>query len=33
MLYQVSNESLIHKEIKKLTPLNYNKFMWWRRYT
>ena len=33
MLYQVSNESLIHKEIKKLKPLNYNKFMWWRRYT
>jgi hypothetical protein len=33
MLYQVSNESLIHTEIKKLKPLNYNKFMWWRRYT
>ena len=31
-LYEV-NEKLVLKEIKKLQPLNYNKFMWWRRYT
>tara|TARA_R110001592_G_scaffold53499_6_gene164018 strand:+ start:204 stop:707 length:504 start_codon:yes stop_codon:yes gene_type:complete len=31
-LYEV-NEKLVLKEIKKLQPLNYNRFMWWRRYT
>jgi hypothetical protein len=33
MLYNISNEKLVIKEISKLQPLNYNKFMWWRRYT
>lgn len=32
MLYQVSNENLVLKEIKKLKPLNYNQFRWWRRF-
>ena len=33
MLYNTSNPKLIQKEIKKLQPLNYNQFMWWRRFT
>jgi hypothetical protein len=32
MLYKVSNEQLVIKEIKKLQPLNYNQFRWWRRF-
>jgi hypothetical protein len=32
MLYNTSDPKLVHKEIKKLQPLNYNKFMWWRRF-
>tara|TARA_R110002167_G_scaffold102784_3_gene266363 strand:+ start:2338 stop:2841 length:504 start_codon:yes stop_codon:yes gene_type:complete len=31
-LYEV-NEKLVLKEIKKLQPLNYNRFRWWRRFT
>jgi hypothetical protein len=33
MLYNTSDPKLIQKEIKKLQPLNYNQFMWWRRFT
>jgi hypothetical protein len=32
MLYNTSDPKLVHREIKKLQPLNYNKFMWWRRF-
>jgi hypothetical protein len=32
MLYKTSDKKLVYKEIKKLQPLNYNKFMWWRRF-
>jgi len=32
MLFEVSNPELVVKEIKKLQPLNYNQFMWWRRF-
>jgi hypothetical protein len=32
MLYDVSNPKLVLKEIKKLKPLNYNRFYWWRRW-
>jgi hypothetical protein len=32
MLFEVSNLELVVKEIKKLQPLNYNQFMWWRRF-
>jgi len=32
MLFKVSNPNLVIKEIRKLQPLNYNKFFWWRRY-
>ena len=28
----IKNEELILKEISKLRPLNYNGFMWWRRF-
>ena len=33
MIFNVSNSELVLKEIKKLKPLNYNKFFWWRRFT
>ena len=33
MLYKTNNPKVIHREIKKLQPLNYNQFMWWRRFT
>jgi hypothetical protein len=32
MLYKTSDPKIIHREIKKLQPLNYNQFMWWRRF-
>ena len=32
MLYKTSDPKVIHREIKKLQPLNYNQFMWWRRF-
>jgi hypothetical protein len=32
MLYQTSDPKLIQREISKLQPLNYNQFMWWRRF-
>ena len=32
MLYKTSDPKLIQKEISKLQPLNYNQFMWWRRF-
>lgn len=32
MLYSDINEKVVLREIKKLQPLNYNKFMWWRRF-
>ena len=32
MLYKTSDPKTVHREIKKLKPLNYNKFMWWRRF-
>jgi len=33
MLYKTNDPKVIHREIKKLQPLNYNQFMWWRRFT
>ena len=30
-LYDI-NEKIVLKEIKKLQPLNYNQFRWWRRF-
>jgi hypothetical protein len=33
MLYQTNDPKVIQREIKKLQPLNYNQFMWWRRFT
>ena len=32
MLYKTNDPKVILKEIKKLKPLNYNQFMWWRRF-
>lgn len=32
MLYKTSNRDLVYKEIKKLKPLKYNQFKWWRRF-
>ena len=32
MLYKTSDPKTVHREIKKLKPLIYNKFMWWRRF-
>ena len=32
MLYNTSDSKLVLKEIKKLQPLNYNQFKWWRRF-
>lgn len=33
MLYQTNDPKVIQREIKNLQPLNYNQFMWWRRFT
>jgi hypothetical protein len=33
MLYKTNDPKVIIREIKKLQPLNYNQFMWWRRFT
>ena len=33
MLYKTSDKKLVYKEIKKLQPLNYNQFKWWRRFS
>lgn len=32
MLYKTSDPKIVSKEIKKLKPISYNKFMWWRRF-
>jgi hypothetical protein len=32
MLYKTSDRDLVYKEIKKLQPLKYNQFKWWRRF-
>jgi len=32
MLYKTSDPKIVAKEIKKLKPIPYNKFMWWRRF-
>jgi len=32
MLYKTSDRTLVYKEIKKLQPLKYNQFKWWRRF-
>jgi hypothetical protein len=32
MLFKVSNPDLVIKHIKKLQPLNYNQFRWWRQF-
>ena len=32
MLFNTSDKKVVKQEIKKLQPLNYNKFFWWRRY-
>ena len=32
MLYKTSDPKTVHREIKKLKPLNYNQFKWWRRF-
>jgi len=32
MLYKTSDPKLVYREIKKLQPLNYNQFKWWRRF-
>jgi len=32
MLYKTSDPKIVLKEIKKLKPIPYNKFMWWRRF-
>ena len=33
MLYNTNDPKVIIREIKKLKPLPYNKFMWWRRFS
>ena len=33
MIFKVSNSKHVLKEIKKLKPLSYNRFFWWRRFT
>ena len=33
MLYKTNDPKVIVREIKKLKPLKYNKFMWWRRFS
>jgi hypothetical protein len=32
MLYKTSDPQTVYREIKKLQPLNYNQFKWWRRF-
>ena len=32
MLFKISNPELVIKHIKKLQPLNYNQFRWWRQF-
>jgi hypothetical protein len=32
-VFNVENEEFVLKEIDKLQPLNYNRFLWWRRFT
>jgi hypothetical protein len=32
MLFDTSDPKLVHREIKKLQPLTYNRFRWWRRF-
>lgn len=32
-MYKTHPKSRVEKELSKLKPLKYNKFMWWRRYT
>jgi hypothetical protein len=32
MLYNTSDPKIVYREIKKLQPLNYNQFKWWRRF-
>lgn len=32
MLFKTSDPRVVLKEIKKLQPLNYNQFRWWRRF-
>ena len=32
-MFQVDDPKLVLREIKKLQPLNYNQFYWWRRFT
>ena len=31
-VFNITNEDLVLQEIAKLRPLNYNRFMWWRRF-
>ena len=31
-VFNIANEDLVLQEISKLRPLNYNRFMWWRRF-
>jgi hypothetical protein len=31
-IFNVKNKDLVLQEISKLRPLNYNRFMWWRRF-
>jgi hypothetical protein len=32
MLFKISHPELVIKHIKKLQPLNYNQFRWWRQF-
>lgn len=32
MLFDTSDPKLVQREIKKLQPLKYNRFRWWRRF-
>jgi hypothetical protein len=32
MLFKINHPQIVLKEIKKLQPLNYNQFRWWRRF-
>ena len=31
-VYEIDNEELVVKEIKKLRPISYNRFRWWRKF-
>ena len=31
-VFNIANEDFVLQEISKLRPLNYNRFMWWRRF-